>query len=81
MKNISFPKNIPVSIIATFRIGQGVTQEERALKRRLIENWMKEAPQIKLISTIKSGHYIQDSEPELVISEVELMVKKIRSDN
>jgi len=78
MKNVKFPTDIPITIIATFRVGQGATKEDREIKKRLIEYWMKDAPQIKLISTFKSGHYIQDSEPELLIDEVELMVNSLR---
>jgi hypothetical protein len=78
MKSIGFPKDIPITIIATFQVGQGATKEEREVKKRLIGYWIKETPQIKLLSTAKSGHYIQDSEPELLIDEVKLMVKNIR---
>ncbi|HZY80015.1 MAG TPA: alpha/beta hydrolase [Cyclobacteriaceae bacterium] len=79
MMNVKFPGDIPVTILATFRVGPGATIEDRKLKRRLMDGWIARAPQIKLITTEKSGHYIQDDEPELLVDAVEAMIKVLRN--
>jgi hypothetical protein len=61
-------------------VGQGATEEDRKIKKELFDQWLTQASQIKLIATTKSGHYIQDSEPELLIDEVKLMVEKLRTE-
>jgi len=80
MKGVTYPANIPVTILGSFQVGHGATEEDRQVKRELFNRWLTQAPQIRLIETTNSGHYIQDSEPELVINEIQLMLEKIRKD-
>lgn len=80
MRGVKFPNNIPVTIIGSFQVGQGATEEDRQIKKELFDQWLDQARQIKLITTTKSGHYIQDSEPELLIDEVKLMIEKLRAE-
>ena len=81
MKEVRYPTNIPITIIGSFKVSQGAAEEDRRIKKELFDQWLKQAPQIKLIMTTKSGHYIQDSEPELVIDEVKLMLDALRRTN
>lgn len=78
MRDVKFPNNIPITIIGSFQVGHGATEEDRKIKKELFDKWLNQAPQIELIATIKSGHYIQDSEPELLIDEVKLIIEKLR---
>jgi pimeloyl-ACP methyl ester carboxylesterase len=78
MKELPYPTNIPITILGSFQVGHGATEEDRQIKKQLFDQWVTHAPQIKLIVTTKSGHYIQDSEPELVIKEVKLMVERLK---
>ena len=80
MREVKYPTNIPITIIGSFKIGPGATEEDRQIKKELFNQWLNQAPQIKLISTTKSGHYIQDSEPELLIEQVKLMIEKLRAE-
>ena len=80
MKEVSYPSNIPITILGSFQVGHGATEDDRQVKRELFNQWLTQAPQIRLIATTKSGHYIQDSEPQLVIEEVQLMLEKLRRD-
>jgi len=80
MRQVKYPTNIPITIIGSFQVGQGATEEDRQIKKELFDQWLDQAPQIKLIATTKSGHYIQDSEPELLIDEVKLTIKKLRAE-
>jgi len=78
MRDVKFVNSMPITIIGSFQVGHGATEEDRKIKKELFDQWLNQAPQIKLIATIKSGHYIQDSEPELLIDEVKLMIEKLR---
>lgn len=75
MKETRYPADIPVTILGSFQIGHGATEEDREIKRKLYEQWLSQAPQIRLVATTNSGHYIQDTEPQLVIDEVKLMLE------
>ena len=79
MRDVKFPNNIPITIIGSFQVGHGASEEDRQIKKELFDQWSDQARQIKLIATTKSGHYIQDSEPELLIDEVKLMIEKLRT--
>ncbi len=75
MRNVKFDKDIPITILASFQVTKNATIEERAIKRELMDDWIRNAPQIELISTTNSGHYIQDSEPELVLDAIKSMIR------
>lgn len=81
MKEVKYPNNIPITILGSFQVGHGATEEDRQIKKDLFEQWLTQAQQIRLIVTTKSGHYIQDSEPELLMAEVKMMIGDIRSGN
>lgn len=80
MRDVMYPTHIPITIIGSFKVGPGATAEDRQIKKELFDQWLIQAPQIKLIATTKSGHYIQNSEPQLLIDEVKLMVEKLRAE-
>lgn len=75
MQQLPFAMDLPITIIVSLMVNENVTKEERLVKKELFENWKKDAPQIKTIYTTKSGHYIQDTEPELILDAVKLMIK------
>ena len=75
MQKLPFAMDLPITIIASLMVNESVTKEERLVKKELFENWKKDAPQIKTIYTTKSGHYIQDTEPELILDAVKSMIK------
>lgn len=75
----SFPLNIPITILASNQITKDkYSKDENNIKVGLLTNYLKVASQIKLILTDKSGHFIYEDEPKLVINEIVLMVKKIK---
>ncbi|HXB39558.1 MAG TPA: alpha/beta hydrolase [Bacteroidia bacterium] len=74
----NFPLNIPTTIIASAKITkEKYSEEDNEIKTELLKNYLKTAPQIKLIFTDKSGHFIHEEEPGLVIDEILLMLKKL----
>jgi len=74
-----FPINIPITLIASNKTTQDkYSKDEIKIKVDLLNNYLKINPQIKLILTDKSGHYIYDTEPKLVINEIMTMFDKIK---
>jgi pimeloyl-ACP methyl ester carboxylesterase len=74
----NFPLNIPITILASNKCTKDkYSKEESEIKVDLLKNYLIVAPQIKLIFTNKSGHFIHEEEPGLVIDEILLMLKKL----
>ncbi|MCW3075839.1 MAG: Prolyl aminopeptidase [Bacteroidetes bacterium] len=75
-----FPLNIPITIIASNKITQHkYSIEETKIKVDLLKSYLKINPQIKLIFTDKSGHFIYDTEPTLVIREIAAILDNIKT--
>lgn len=81
LKAIDFSKDISITILGSFQVGKGANKEDRAIKDRLYQQWIDQAPHVKLVKTEQSGHYIHDTEPELFMNEVKLMLKSVRENN
>lgn len=79
MKTIDFPKNIPITLIASYQIPPPPFKpEDIEIKKELFNDWIEDKPKAKLISTVKSGHYIHYSEPTIVINAIIEMIKNVR---
>lgn len=75
----NFPSNIPITIIASNKITKDkYSKADTKIKVDLLNAYLKTAPQIKLILTNKSGHFIHEDEPKLVVKEILLMINKIK---
>ncbi len=75
----NFPSNIPITILASNKITKDkYSKADTKIKVDLLNAYLKTAPQIKLILTNKSGHFIHEDEPNLVIKEILLMINKIK---
>ena len=77
--------DIPVTVIASIKPSKNppnlfFTDKGRELWGKLWQDWTKAFPQGKAILTKKSGHYIQFDQPELVVSEVLSMWRKLKDD-
>jgi pimeloyl-ACP methyl ester carboxylesterase len=76
MKAFPYPESVPVTIIASSRIDDSVPYSREDLKVRL--DYFREQksihPQIKIIETSKSGHYIHLEEPDLVLEAIRSML-------
>lgn len=82
IKNTKFPVDKPVTVISSSRYSdiekkEQLSQREVDIWVKLHNDWKKEAPQIRHIMTEKSGHYIHNEEPELIIKEIRLMLDRI----
>lgn len=79
MKNINFPKNIPITLIASYQTPPPpFSPEDIKIKKELFNNWIESAPQTKLISTTNSGHYVHYTEPKIVINAITEMINSVR---
>lgn len=67
MREVPFPKDIPVHIVASWRENSFLTPENMAAKKKLYNNWLMGHENITMTSTTKSGHYIHLDEPGLVL--------------
>jgi len=77
MKTIDFPKDIPITLLASYQIPPPPFKpEDIEIKKELFNNWIEDKPKAKLVSTVKSGHYIHYSEPTIVIDEIIAMIEK-----
>lgn len=80
IKDKNFSDTIPITIIASSKITKDkYSKEDNDIKIELLKNYLKKAPQIKLIFTDKSGHYIHHEQPKLIINEIASMTQKIKS--
>lgn len=79
MRTIDFPRDIPITLLASFQIPPPPFKpEDIEIKKELFNNWVQDKPKAKLISTVKSGHYIHYSEPTLVINAIMEMIKNVK---
>lgn len=79
----SYPeiKDIPVTVIVSSKKYMPIpniffTDKGRKEKAKWHKEWVERFPQGKIIVTTKSRHYIHYDEPELVIEELQLLLKK-----
>jgi pimeloyl-ACP methyl ester carboxylesterase len=83
IKKTRFPTDKPVTIVSSARFSdverkEQLSQREVDLWVKLHHDWTMEAPQIRHVTTEKSGHYIQNEEPDLIIAELQLLLDKVR---
>ena len=80
LSNKNLPTNIPITIIASNQITKNkYSEEEIKSKVELLKAYLNTAPQLKLIFTNKSGHFIHDDEPKLVLNEIKIMLNKLKT--
>lgn len=79
MKTILLPKNLPITILASYQTPPPpFSPEDIEIKKELFNDWITRAPQAKLIITTESGHYIHYSEPQIVIEAIIEMVDNVK---
>ena len=74
-----FPTKIPVSMIVSSKVTKDkYSSKEMEQKFDLVKSYLKSAPHIRLVFTNRSGHFIHEDEPKLVIKEINFLLSKIR---
>ena len=79
VKDLIFPSNIPITVLISTRADKNnpYSYQDNSIYVSFVEGWKKSSPQIKIITTEKSGHFIQADEPHLVLNEITEMSFKI----
>jgi pimeloyl-ACP methyl ester carboxylesterase len=78
MRKCPLPKNIPITILASNQESKFLTKKNVQIKDKLFADWKKDKPNVQILNTINSGHYIHLGEPEWVISELEAYLKNLK---
>lgn len=83
MRSTRLPLQIPITMLTSGRFSDeerkaGATAEDIEKWVRFHERLQLQAPQLKHIVTEKSGTFIHQEEPELVIAEIKSMLKVLR---
>lgn len=78
MRKYPLPKNIPITILASYQGSKFLTKQNIRIKEKRFSDWKKDKPNVKILNTTNSGHYIHLGEPEWVVTELEKYLKDIR---
>ena len=78
MRKCPLPKNIPITILVSYQENSFMTKKNKKIIKELRSDWKKDKPNVKILSTSNSGHYIHYGEPEWVITELEEYLKSIK---
>ncbi|HCZ35254.1 MAG TPA: hypothetical protein DHV26_04935, partial [Cytophagales bacterium] len=83
MRSTRLPLQIPITMLTSGRFSDeerkvGATAEDIEKWVRFHERLQLQAPQLKHIVTKKSGTFIHQEEPELVIAEIKSMLEVLR---
>jgi pimeloyl-ACP methyl ester carboxylesterase len=81
VKDIKIPDTIPITVFMSTMPDDSNPYSQKEMEGRLAyyANWKKQAPQLKLITTSKSGHFIQVDEPNLIIDGINEMLIKVKT--
>jgi pimeloyl-ACP methyl ester carboxylesterase len=81
VKDIKIPTNIPIIVYMSTMPDDSNPYSKQEMEARLkyYDEWKKQAPQMKLVTTSKSGHFIQVDEPGLIIDGINAMLDKIKT--
>lgn len=81
VKDLKLPKNIPISVYLTELIDEQdpYSKQQKEIRLSYFESWKKASPQLKIITTSKSGHFIQLDEPNLIIDGITEMLNKVKT--
>ncbi|MBO6524541.1 MAG: alpha/beta fold hydrolase [Balneolaceae bacterium] len=78
MRKYPLPADIPITILASYQESTFLTKKNAQIKKEQFSDWKKDKPNVKILNTTNSGHYIHLGEPEWVINELETFLKKLK---
>jgi len=78
MRQYPLPSEIPITILASYQRSTFLTEKNAEIKNEQYSAWQKDKPNVKILTTTNSGHYIHLGEPEWVITELEKYLKSIK---
>jgi len=79
LKTFNISTSIPITLLASIKADgeDSASKEFVDIKWNLYQKFQTKVPQMKIISTEKSGHFIQLDEPKLVIDAITEMVRLV----
>lgn len=80
LKGLKAPSNIPVTLVISMvpDVENNYIEKEMKYKLDYFENWKTINPLTKIVTTTKSGYFIQKDEPELILDQIYEMLSKIK---
>lgn len=80
VKDLKLPTNIPITVLLSTQpdVENAYIDKELEYRIHFFNNWKTINPQTKVITTSKSGHFIQLDEPGLVVDEINEIVRKVK---
>lgn len=78
MRKYPLPTEIPITILASYQRSTFLTEKNAKIKNEQYSAWQKDKPNVTVLTTTNSGHYIHLGEPEWVITELEKYLKSIK---
>ncbi len=80
VKDLKLPTDIPITVLISTQpdVENAYIEKELEYKTKFFENWKVLNPKTKVITTSKSGHFIQMNEPSLVIDGINEVVGKLK---
>lgn len=81
VKDLKLPINIPITVLLAMQpdVENAYIERELEYRTRFFENWKSFNSQTKVITTSKSGHFIQMDEPNLVVDEINEVIGKVKA--
>ena len=78
MRKYPLPTEIPVTILASYQESTFLTRKNAEIKKEQFSDWKGDKPNVKIVNTTNSGHYIHLGEPEWVITELETFLEGLK---
>jgi pimeloyl-ACP methyl ester carboxylesterase len=78
MRKYPLPTNIPITILASNQESKFLTKQNIQIKEKQFSDWKKDKPNVKILNTSNSGHYIHLGEPDWVVTELEKYLKSLK---
>jgi pimeloyl-ACP methyl ester carboxylesterase len=75
MRKYPLPTDIPITILASYQESTFLTKKNAEIKKEQFSDWKRDKPNVKILNTTNSGHYIHLGEPEWVVIELEKYLK------
>ena len=78
MRKNPLPTSIPITILVSYQENNFNTKKNIQIRKKLSSDWKRDKPNVKILNTTNSGHYIHLGEPEWVITELEAYLKNLK---
>lgn len=80
LRTFPFKTEIPITLLESNQIDENDSNQIKLIEiqKKLYRDFRKQVPQMRIISTDKSGHFIQLDEPNLVINAIKEILLKLQ---